>query len=193
MIKRFRMPSTAGSSAWSFHPAIVAVVGIGSIAAELAIFVIVLLLVADQIIQCEAVMRSDEVQAARRALAGALVQIRASTDSACELIPSCLRRRSRSGAHRHGNGHSIPSSVAWKNSHLIGAARVPGLRDNLYVTQDGILGNAFEKRSVAQNVPMLISAQDGSEVEAKTINVHVHDPVTEHSRDELPARRDDLR
>ncbi|MGA2348280.1 MAG: hypothetical protein ABSF93_19870, partial [Candidatus Sulfotelmatobacter sp.] len=61
---------------------------------------------------------------------------------------------------------------------MIGAACIPSFRDNLYVTQDGILGNAFEERSVAQNVPMLIPAQNGGEVEAKSVNVHVHDPVT---------------
>jgi len=32
---------------------------------------------------------------------------------------------------------------------------------------------------------MLISAQNGREVEAKTIDVHVHNPVTEHKHDEL--------
>ena len=61
--------------ACSFHPAIVAIISIGSIAVVLAIFVIVLLLVADQVVQCEAVMTSNEVQAASGALAGALVQI----------------------------------------------------------------------------------------------------------------------
>ena len=33
---------------------------------------------------------------------------------------------------------------------------------------------------------MLISAQDRSKVEAKTIHMHVHDPVTKHIPDELP-------
>jgi len=80
-------------------------------------------------------------------------------------------------------------ALGGKISHLIGAACVPSFRDNLHVTQDGILGNAFEKRSVAQNVPMLISAQDGSEVEAKSVNVHVHDPVTENTRNELSYDR----
>ena len=63
------MPSTRGILARPFHAAIVAVVGIGSITAELAIFVIVLLLVADQIVQREAVMTSDEVEAACGAFA----------------------------------------------------------------------------------------------------------------------------
>ena len=62
-----------GILAQPFHPAIVAVVGIGPITAELAIFVIVLLLVADQIIQCEAVMTSHEVEAACGSFARALV------------------------------------------------------------------------------------------------------------------------
>ena len=54
---------------WPFHAAIVAIVGIGSIAAELSIFVIVLLLVADQVVEREAVMTSHEVEAACGALA----------------------------------------------------------------------------------------------------------------------------
>src|SRR6202044_1964732 len=76
-----------------------------------------------------------------------------------------------------------------KISHLIGTARVPGFRDDFYVTQDGILGDAFEKWSDAQNVSMLIPAQNGSEVKTKSVNVHVHDPVTEHARDELSYDR----
>src|SRR6202034_3052123 len=76
-----------------------------------------------------------------------------------------------------------------KISHLIGPACVPGFRDNLYVPQDGILRDAFQKRSVAQNVPMLIATEDGSEVETKSVNVHVHPPVPEHARDELSYHR----
>ena len=68
-------PFDDGIVARPFHAAIVAVVGIGSIAVVLAIFVIVLLLVADQIVQREPIMRSYEVEAACRSLARASVQI----------------------------------------------------------------------------------------------------------------------
>lgn len=47
--------------AWPFHSAIVTVIGIASVTVVLAIFVVMLLLVADQIIKCEPIMRSYEV------------------------------------------------------------------------------------------------------------------------------------
>src|SRR5580698_8363387 len=156
------------------HAAIVAVVSIASIAAELAVLVIVLLLVANQVVKCEAIMTSDEVEATGRSLARAFVQIGASSDSACERAHHA-RVADPEAAHIITET-AVPfrPTLGGKTSHLIGAACVPCFRDNLYVTQDGILGNAFQKRSVAQTVPMFISAQDGSEVEAKSVNVHVH-------------------
>src|ERR1700733_8734147 len=51
------------------HAAIVAVVSVVSIAAKLAVFVIVLLPVAHQIVQCEPIMASNKVKAACRAFA----------------------------------------------------------------------------------------------------------------------------
>src|SRR5580704_7486477 len=171
-----------GILARPFHPAIVAVVGIRSIAIELAIFGIVFLLVADQVVQCEAVMGGHEVEAAGGALARALVQIRASTKSACERSDHALFANPEAAHIVTETSVPFRPALIGKISHLIRAARVPGFRDNLYVAQDGILGNVFKKRSVEQNSPMLVPSQHGGKVEAKSVNVHVHDPVTEHTR-----------
>src|ERR1700722_9805874 len=153
--------------------------------AELAIFVIVLLLVADQVVQCEAVMTSDKVDAARGSLARGQVQIRASTNSACE---RCSHARVATPEAAHiVTETAVPfrPPIGGEISHLISAASVPCFRDDLYITKNGILGNAFEKWSDAQNVAMLIPAEDGSEVEPKPVDVHMHDPVAKNTRHEL--------
>src|ERR1700722_2471205 len=105
-------------------------------------------------------MRSDEVQAARWSFARALVQTRTSTDSARERSDHA-RVANPEAAHIVTEA-AVPfrPTIGGEISHLIGAACIPGFRDNLYITQDGIFGNALEKRRDTQNVPMLISAQD---------------------------------
>src|SRR5580692_9646316 len=105
-------------------------------------------------------MTSDKVETARRPLARALVQIGASTDSVCE--QSHHARVAKPEAAHIVAETAVPfrPTIGGKASHLIGAACVPGFRNDLYVTQNGILGNAFKKRSDAQNVSMLISTQN---------------------------------
>src|SRR5580692_10182270 len=105
-------------------------------------------------------MTSDEIEAAVGPLARDLVQIRASTDSACERSDHA-RVANPEAAHIVAKP-TIPfrPTRSGKASHLVGAARVPGFRDNFYIPQDGILRDALEKRSVGENVSMLVSAQN---------------------------------
>src|SRR5256884_6494301 len=50
-----------GGIAWAFNSAIVAVIGIGAVPPVLAVFLIVLLSIGNQIIQCESVMTGDKI------------------------------------------------------------------------------------------------------------------------------------
>src|SRR5215475_15243863 len=144
-----------------------------------------LLLVADQVVQGEPVVRSYKVEAACRSLAGGFIYIRASADTTGEQSHHARVPDPEAPHVIPEAAIPFPPSPRGKTAHLIGTASVPGFRDNFYVAQDGILGNVLEKGSVAEDVPMLISAQNGSEVEAKTVHVHVHHPVTEHAHHKL--------
>ena len=144
-----------GIVAWSFHSAIVTVIGIASITAVLAIFVIMLLLVADQIIECESVMRSYKVQAACWPFAGFFGTNPSFHRCDWQTVPSSRVADPEPAYIVTKTPIPFRPALRGKTPHLIGAACIPGFRDNFYVAQDGILGNAFKKWSVAEDFPML--------------------------------------
>src|SRR3954452_9419583 len=97
-------------------------------------------------------MTSDEVEALCGPLTRALVQIRTSTDSACER--SDHARVAAPEAAHIVTETTVPFRPARgrKISYLIGTTCIPSFCDYLYITQDRILGDAFKKRGLAQNI-----------------------------------------
>ena len=102
--------SSVGPSAPQFHELIIIV----AVVVLLAVRFVVLVVVADEIVQRESVVRGDKIDARVR-----VVGRRAGTDPGCPLVDkpsrrSCLRRPSKNCARRRDISRSIPPTSTGK-------------------------------------------------------------------------------
>ena len=71
-------------------------------------------------------------------------------------------------------------------AHLVQAGGVPRLSDQRRLPQDRILGDLFDDGRVRQHRAVLATTQDGGEIEAKAVDVHLRHPIAEDVDDQLP-------
>ena len=90
--------------------AVPAQVVVGAVAVVLAVRLVVLPVVRDQVVQREAVVAGDEVDALLRLPLLVAVQVRAAEQPRREPPRPCRRRPSRSAARRRGTGRSTPAT-----------------------------------------------------------------------------------
>ena len=126
LICRSRSALTPGSSVWPFDAAVPAQVVVDAVAVALAVRLVVLVVVGDEVVEREAVVRGDEVDAVRRAAAAALVDVRAAGDARGD------RRRSRPRSPRtkrrtSSRKRAVPlrPARARELADVVEAARVP--------------------------------------------------------------------
>jgi len=66
---------------------------------------------------------------------------------------------------------------------LIEAGGIPGFGNELGARESGIGVNVRRGPGIGENIAGGIAGQDGSEIEAKTVNVHFLDPVAQAVHD----------
>ncbi len=62
---------------------------------------------------------------------------------------------------------------------MIGSGCVPGFGDNFGIGQHRILANRFDQRRIGYQLAGAIAAENGREIEAKTVDVIIMDPVSQ--------------
>ena len=155
-----------------------------AVAVVLAVGLVVLVVVRDQVAQREAVVRGDEVDARVRPARRALVEVRAAGEAVGEL-----------GERLIGAAPEVAHAVAVlavpfrpqrrEVADLVAAfADVPRLGDQLDLADDRILLNDVEERRQPIDVVQL-ARQRRREVEAEAVDVHVDDPVAQAVHDQL--------
>src|SRR6185437_512076 len=153
-----------------------------------AIGFVVLVVVADQVAQREAVMRGDEVDAGGRVTHVVLIKIAAAGEAVAEL--SELAFVAFPVAADGITVAAVPfGPEGGELAHLVTAiADVPGFGDQLDLRDQRVLIDDVEERRQAIDL-MQFARERGGEIEAETIDVHFRDPVTEAVHDQLEDLR----
>ncbi len=155
-----------------------------AVAVVVAVGLVVLVVVADEVSEREAVVGGDEVDAGVGFAAGRLVQVRAAGQPIAEFAE-------RSGLASPEVAHGVavlPVPLRPERrevAHLVAAlADVPGLGDELDLADDRILLDEVEERREAVDV-LQLARQRGGQVEPETVDVHLLHPVPEAVHDQL--------
>ncbi len=151
---------------------------------------IMLVVVADHVVQREPVVRSHKVDAAIRRAATGLIEVgRAS------------QPRGQRSAHpffaQPVPTHVVtktpipfgPSFAGTERSDLVGTSRVPGFGNDLGVGQHRIFGDRFDQRRVGDQVAAAVAAENRGKVESEAIDVIVVNPVTQAVKNHLTHDR----
>src|SRR5688572_1711189 len=146
-----------------------------AVAVFLAVRLVVAFVVGNQVVEREAIMRCDEVDARVGFAPEAIEQIRRGQQS----------RRGRGGgrlappiiAHRVSILVVPFRPAGWEPADLIAAgAAIPWLRDQLHTAEDGILRARFQEAALIVEA-VWFAREDRTEVETEAIDVHFLHPV----------------
>src|SRR5208282_2535378 len=159
-------------------PAIPAEIGVASVAIIVAVGFIMLVVVADQILQSETVMGGDEIDARPRTPA-----------AVAEDVGRARHARGEIGDEALVAFPKTPDRVAVlpiplgptrrKITELIAiGAEIPRLGNQLEPSHDRILSDRVEKRAVLLVIVVLAGERRG-QIEAETVDMHLQRPVTQ--------------
>jgi len=165
--------------------AVPAQVVVRAVPVALAVRLVVLPVVGDEVVEREAVVAGDEAHARRRRAALCLVQVGAAADAR-------RGRADEAGVTAHEPAHVVAEPAvpfrppaAREGADLVGASRVPCLRDQLRLAElVGELGELDERRR-PHDAAVRRPRQHRRLVEAEAVDVQLVDPVAEAVEDEL--------
>ena len=161
---------------------------VAAVAVALAVGLVVRGRVADQVVQGEAVVAGDEVDAVRRAPAVALVQVGAPRQPGSQGGGGAVAAPEAAHVVAEAVVEFRPP-VARELAHLVGAGGVPRLGDDLGVAQHRILTDLFKDRRVGAQVAGAVAAEHRRQVESEAVDVHLHHPVVQAVDDHAPHHR----
>ncbi len=173
----------------SFCAVVVADVVVVTITIIFTVFGVVFLFVRNQIVHREAVVAGDEIDAAKRWASGVLVQIAAAGKSGREGTQCSAVATPESSHVVAVTAVPLCPAMISKRADLVGTGGVPGLRDDLRVRQQRILGDDFDHRWIGNQVAGPVAAQNAGQIEAESVDVVVVDPVTQAMEDHLADHR----
>ena len=82
-----------------------------------------------------------------------------------------------------------PAPVCRKLSDLIHAAGIPCFRDQLYITQNRIERQTFQKRRIVHRRTVRISPEDACQIKPESVDPVVDRPILQTFQDHLPHHR----
>ena len=154
------------------------------VVAALTVGLVVALVVGDQVVQGEAVVRGHEVDRRDRGATGVLVQVGAARQARAELAQHA-GLGAVEVAHRVAVAAVPLGPQGREAAHLVAAlAQVPRLGDQLHLGDDRVLLDDVEERREAVHLVQL-AGQGGGQVEAEAVHVHLGDPVAQRVHDQL--------
>ena len=160
--------------------AVPAAIVVGAVAVVLAVGLVVLRVVGDEIVQREAVVAGDEVDAGFGLAPLVAVDLGAAQQPVGQpraTVPSSPRKKL---AHVVAEP-AVPllPGVADEAADLIEAGGVPRLGDELRAGERRIRFDVPQDRRVGHRMARRIARQDRREVEAEAVHVHLLDPVAQ--------------
>ena len=174
----------------ALHSAVPGMVVVRPVPVVLAVRLVVLLLVAHQILEREAVMSGDEVDARRRRTPRGLVKIRAAREARGNLavqahiaLPELAHRVAVLAVPLHPAQRKVADLIA-------ALAEVPGLGDELRGRERGILIDRVEERPQLVHVLQRAGERRG-QIETEPVHVHLGHPVPKAVHEQLNRVRGD--
>ena len=171
----------------SLHAVVRTVVRVVAVAVPFMIGFVVFRVVADEVMQRETVMRSDEVDRSTSSAARRGVQVAASGQTS--------RQSAEPEPALPKASNIVPEAIIpfrptrWESTDLIAAlAHIPRLGNELDARQDGILPHRRQEGRVGVK-GIGRARQRGGEVEAEAVDMHLFDPVAEAVHYELKHAR----
>ena len=172
-----------------FGAAVPTVVVVGAVAIFFAVGFVVLLVVGHQVVEREAVVAGDEVDAGVRPAAAPFVQVAGAADARGEL-------RGHAAVALPEPAHAVAVLAVplrpndGKVADLVAAfAQIPRLGDELHLAEHRVLMDDVEERTQLVDFVQLAGERAG-QIEAEAIDVHVDHPVAQAVHDELQHARD---
>ena len=168
-------------------PAVPRAVVVGAVLVALAVRLVVLLVVRDEVAQREAVVRGDEVDRRERPAPVGLVEVGRAAEPRSEIAQR--RLAAPEVAHRVAVD-PVPLGPQDREVPDLVAARpdVPRLGDQLHLREDRILVDDVEERREAVDLVEL-ARERRREVEAEPVDVAVDDEVAQRVHDQPQHRR----
>ena len=169
----------------SLDAPVAAVVVVAPVAVVLAVGLVVLAVVADEVGQGEAVVAGDEVDAGVGAATARRVDVARAGEARGELGDHGRDRPARSGARSRGTPRSTRTS-RWGTGPAGSRrdSRPRARRSSFDLREHGVLLDDLEEGT---RVPRLVApGQHGGEVEAEAVHVHVGHPVAQAVGDQSP-------
>ena len=157
----------------------------GSVAIVFAVVFVVLARIGNQIVEREAVVRDDVIDAL--AQAPRRRRVARSGDPGGQLAARCEHRRAKNGAPCRGSGRSTRPRPGKLPEPIAAGAEVPGFGDELAVRQHGVVAERLEERRVGCEA-FLVAAERGREIEAKAVDAAENHPALQRRNRHLDDR-----
>ena len=171
-----------------FDPTVPALIVARPVAIVLAVGFVVFLIVRNQVVQREAVVASDEVDAGVRPAAAPFIQIARPAEARGEFrnhatvpLPEPADRVAVAAIPFRPQRGEIADLIA-------SLAEVPGFGDQLDLRDDRVLMDDVEKRSQLVDFVQL-AGQGAGQIEPQPVDVHVRDPIAQAVHDQLQHPR----
>ncbi len=172
----------------AFGPAVPGQVIAGPVLVVFVVVLVVLLVVRHQVAQGEAVVGSDEVDRRIRP-ATTVVEHVARAGHACGEIGQLALVALPEGAHGVTEAVVPLSPAGCEIAHLVTTrATVPWLGNQLDLTQQRVLA-AGHQEAVTLTVAFVVATQNGRQVEAEAVDMHLACPVTQRIGHQLQDAR----
>ena len=156
-----------------------------AVAIVLAVRLVVLVVVADQVGEREAVVRGHEVDGGPGSAAAVLEDVAGTGEAGGEVgdltrvaLPESPHGVAVAIVPFRPPGREAAEAIA-------AVADVPGLGDQLDPGEDGILADRIEKAAVDVEVATRLAGERGRQVEAEAVDVHLLHPVAQGVHDQL--------
>ena len=178
----------AGVLARAFHAAIPAQIVVATIAVSLPIALVMFVVVGHQVRQRKAVVAGDEVDAMERASAATSDRDRRCRQAGWREPAPCLARLSQTCEYRRGSARSIPPNVPkrGKTQPDMSPAASQASAISFVPARIGSAAICSSSRWIGQYTAVAPAPEDGSQIEAKAIDMHLRHPIVEAIDDLIP-------
>lgn len=163
----------------TFSAAVPADIMVVAISIFFTIVLIMLVIKADEIREGETIVAGDKVDGVKRVAEAGLVEVGATGNPGGQVGHGIVM------AGHEGSDIIAelaipfsPACIGGEGPHLVETGGVPCLGNDLGIAQDRIFGDHLDHRRVGQEMSRGVAAEDGGEVKAEAVNVHLYNPET---------------
>ena len=173
----------------ALDPVVIGEAVVVAVAVAFAIGLVVLVAVGDEVVEREAVVRCDEVDAVVGLTAVVAIEVARAGQSRGEVAGLCVVAPPVAADVVAIAAVPLGPPQARERAHLVSPSRIPGLGDDLRVGEHRIFRDQFDDRRIRQDVAVAVAAEHARQVEAEAVDVVVVHPMSQAEEDQLADDR----